>query len=74
MVGEDAYALTLRFAGEPLKLFSFGVNSDVGEFGLVFTRVAVDRVVHEFQELLLHLGIGGEVEIGVVRNVGLQPA
>ena len=43
-------------------------------FGLILTGLAIDRVVHELEELFLHLGLGGGTEIGVLGDVGLEPA
>ena len=42
--------------------------------GLILTGLTIDRVIHEFEELLLHLGLGCATEIGVLRDVGLEPA
>ena len=42
--------------------------------GLILTGLPVDRVVHKFEELFFHLGLGGGTEIGVLRDVGLEPA
>ena len=74
MIIEDANPLTLRFARKLLALSCVGTEADVGVLGLILTGLAVDRVVHEFEELLLHLGHGGGTEIGVVRDVRLDPA
>ena len=42
--------------------------------GLILTGLAIDRVIHEFEELLLHLGLGGGTDIEVLGDVGLEPA
>ena len=42
--------------------------------GLILTGLAVDIVIHEFEELLLHLGLGGGTEICIHCDVGLEPA
>ena len=31
------------------------------------------EVVHEFEELLLHLGLGGGTQIGILGDVALEP-
>ena len=43
----------------------------MGVLGLILTGLPVDRVVHKFEELFLHLGLGGGTEICILRNVGL---
>ena len=42
--------------------------------GLVFTLLAIDRVVPKFEELHLILGICGGSVIGLLRDVGFVPA
>ena len=42
--------------------------------GVILAGLAIDRVIHELEELLLHLGPDGGTEIGVLRDVGLGPA
>ena len=74
VVGEDAHTLTLRFARQLLTLYYVGQEPDISVLGLILTGLAVDRVVHEFEELLLHLGVGAVTEIGVLRDVGFDPA
>ena len=68
---EDAYPLTLRFVGQLLKLCCVSKEPYVGVLGLVLAGLAVDRIIHELEELLLHLGLGGGTEICILRNVGL---
>ena len=41
---------------------------------VIFTLPALDRLGHEFEELLFHLGLGGGTEIGVLRAQGLKHA
>ena len=57
-----------------MKLCCVSKEPYVGVLGLVLTGLAIDRVVHELEELLLHLGLGCGTEIGVLRDVGLEPA
>ena len=42
--------------------------------GLILAGLAIDRVVHELEELFFHLGLGAGTEIGVLGDVGLEPA
>ena len=43
-------------------------------FGLILTGLAIDRFVHQLEELFFHLGLGGGTEICVLPDVWLQPA
>ena len=57
-----------------MKLCCVSEEPYVSVLGLILTGLAVDRVVHEFEELFLHLGLGGGTEIGVLGDVRLEPA
>ena len=74
VIFEDANTLTLRFVRQLFTLGCVGLEADVSVLGLILTGLAVDWVIHEFEELFLHLALGGGTEIGVLRDVGLEPA
>ena len=48
-------------------------ESNAGVVGMLLPILVVDLVVHEFEELLLHLGLCAGREIDVIPDVGLEP-
>ena len=71
---EDADVLTLRFVLELLTLFWVDHKANVRVLSLVLARLPVDGVIHQLEELLLHLRLGGGTEIGIIGDVRFEPA
>ena len=74
MVGQDAHTLALLFARQLFTLCCVGEEPNVSVLGLILTGASIDRVIHDFEELLLHLGLGAGTEICILRDVWLEPA
>ena len=51
-----------------------GQESDLFVLGLILRDFAVNGVVHEFEERLLHRELGGGMEINILCDVDLQTA
>ena len=64
----------MRFARQLLKLCSVGQEWDVSVLWVILTSLTVDRVIHKFEELLHHLGLGGGPEIGLHRYLRWETA
>ena len=64
----------MRYARELLTLCFVSPVPDIGVLWLILTGPALDGVVHNFEEVLLNLGLGASSEISILCDVGLEPA
>ena len=71
---EDSHVLELWFDRDLLSLLCIGPKSNVRVLCLILARVPVDGVIHKHEELLLHLGLGGGTQMGILSNLQLKPA